>query len=541
MTSSPDVVVTKAVSSPVDQTLSNRAMWLLEPGKFELKRQEIDPVGPDEVLLRLAFAGICPWDVRVYAGKKSVPIPRLMGHEASGIVVHVGERVTDIQVGQRIVGDFIVKCGVCPACRSGRSNRCQHPRFPNGAYEDYAVLPRQNIHLIQKPDTSYRAAAFMEPLACVARGQKMLRLSPGETEVIVGAGPIGLLHMQVARYYGARTMVIDPLAERLELASSLGADAVFDNSGQPMKPAVMEWTGGRGADAAVVTVGVSPVVVETAECMADGGRLNIFAGIYPVAPLAIDPNVIHYRELVVTGLGGLHPRRHAPGAGVHRIGPRAGGAVDLAHFAARAAGGGLRDCAQPAGTQGDGRNRRRFSVMGETPYALAVDVGTSSLKAVVYGAAGGVLGSATRRYSYRADRPGWAESDPEDWWQAFEGAVGDLVSGGLPLGELRGLAFTGQMHTAVLLDESGTPLPPTILWLDRRAGAETAELTAALELPPWQLNSTYTLPKLALAEPALPRRDLPYAHAALAQGLSALPADRGDLHRPDRTGWRRPA
>lgn len=130
------------------------------------------------------------------------------------------------------------------------------------------------------------------------------------------------------------------------------------------------------------------------------------------------------------------------------------------------------------------------------PYILAVDVGTSSLKAVLYGMAGDVLGSATRRYEYQAANPGWAESNPEDWWIAFEGALADLRQEGFSLTAVEAISFTGQMHTGVLLDEQGQLLQPTILWLDRRAATETAELETRLQLPPYQLNSTYTLPKL---------------------------------------------
>ncbi|GIK43949.1 MAG: xylulokinase [Chloroflexota bacterium] len=130
------------------------------------------------------------------------------------------------------------------------------------------------------------------------------------------------------------------------------------------------------------------------------------------------------------------------------------------------------------------------------PYILAVDVGTSSLKVVLYNAVGDVVGSATRRYEYRSENPGWAEGNPAEWWAAFEGALADLQQQGFDLTKVEGISFTGQMHTAVLLDEQGQLLEPTILWLDRRAAAETAELAAKLQLPPYQINSTYTLPKL---------------------------------------------
>lgn len=279
----------------------NRAMWLISPGRFESRRQPVRDIAPDEVLIRLAYCGICPWDLRVYLGKKHVPLPRIMGHEASGTIVSVGSGVALLKAGQRVVGDFIVKCGVCENCRRGRSNRCLNPRFPDGAYEEFAILPHQNIHPIQKATTGFKAAAFMEPLACVFRGQRMLHLSPGETELVVGAGPIGLMHMQVAKLFGAKVIVADLLPERLDLARRLGADSVFDSSAGDLKNTVLGRTDGRGADAAAVTVGASPVVAQAAECLAEGGRLNIFAGIYPSVPLGIEPNTIHYKELIITG------------------------------------------------------------------------------------------------------------------------------------------------------------------------------------------------------------------------------------------------
>lgn len=130
------------------------------------------------------------------------------------------------------------------------------------------------------------------------------------------------------------------------------------------------------------------------------------------------------------------------------------------------------------------------------PYILAVDVGTSSLKAVLYSPVGNILSSATRRYDYRSENPGWAEGNPAEWWTAFKGALADLQQQSFDLTKVEAISFTGQMHTAVLLDEQGQPLEPTILWLDRRAAAETVELAANLQLPPYQINSTYTLPKL---------------------------------------------
>jgi L-iditol 2-dehydrogenase len=301
MSHASDVSARNTVQTISNQDSSMRAMWLIEPGRFELRQQPIYPVGPDQVLVRIAYAGICPWDIRVYSGKKKVPLPRVMGHEASGRIAGLGENVAHLKAGQRVVADFIVKCGLCENCRRGRSNRCLNPQYPNGAYAEFAVVPARNIHPIHDEATSFKAAAFTEPLACVVRGQRMLQLSPGDVELVIGAGPIGLMHMQVAQRFGARVIVADLIQERLEMARQLGADYTFNSSEGDLKGSVLHWTGNAGAHAAVVTVGVSPVVVEAAQCLGEGGRLNIFAGIYPVTPLEIDPNLIHYKELVITG------------------------------------------------------------------------------------------------------------------------------------------------------------------------------------------------------------------------------------------------
>lgn len=131
----------------------------------------------------------------------------------------------------------------------------------------------------------------------------------------------------------------------------------------------------------------------------------------------------------------------------------------------------------------------------DRPHVLAIDVGTSALKAVVYGETGHALRAATRRYEYRVPQPGWAEADPNDWWNALIESLAELRRS-FDLRAVRAVGLTGQMHTAVLLDEVGQILPPTIVWLDRRAAAETSELRDRLGLPPYHLNSTYTLPKL---------------------------------------------
>ena len=280
-----------------------RVMWCERPNEVEVRRVPLYEPAEDEVLIKVAYVAICPWDVRAYAGlSSSVAFPRVLGHEVSGTVAAVGKKVKNFAVGQPVCPDMIVKCGVCKACRSGRSNRCRRPVFQQfrGGYADYVCIPEKNIFPL-KPGTSLKAAALMEPLACVTRGQTLLDLYPGQLEVVVGAGPIGLMHMQVARAFGAQVIVSDPLADRLVKAKALGADWVINPTEADLPKLVKDVSDGWGADAIVVTVGSSRLVEQMVPVLAPGGKLNIFAGIYPKDEIRLDPNLIHYGEFSLTG------------------------------------------------------------------------------------------------------------------------------------------------------------------------------------------------------------------------------------------------
>jgi L-iditol 2-dehydrogenase len=293
-----------------DKTM--RQMWCETPGQVELRENPIFDVGDDQVLVKTAFTGICPWDVRAFSGKsKSVKFPRVLGHETTGYVTEVGQNVTDLQAGQPVACDFIVKCGICAACRRGRFNLCQRPTYQQfgGGYADYVCLPRQNIYPLQ-PGTGMKAAAFMEPLACVVRGQNMLQLYPNQVELVVGLGPIGLMHMQVARNFGARVIAADLIPERVEKARSMGAEWVVNPKETDLAEFVKDVTDGWGADAAVVAVGSARLVEQTLPMLAPGGRLNIFAGIYPRDELKLDPNLIHYGEYILTGSANSSPENN---------------------------------------------------------------------------------------------------------------------------------------------------------------------------------------------------------------------------------------
>ncbi|KUO50088.1 MAG: hypothetical protein APF76_06380 [Desulfitibacter sp. BRH_c19] len=130
------------------------------------------------------------------------------------------------------------------------------------------------------------------------------------------------------------------------------------------------------------------------------------------------------------------------------------------------------------------------------PSILGIDVGTSSLKAVLYSIDGQIISIVNEKYSYETCKTGWAEIDPEVWWEAFKKAMTSLRKSGISLDQIQSIAFTGQMHSAVLLDRKDNVICPSILWLDRRAIKETEELQSMFQIPLYQLNSTYTISKL---------------------------------------------
>lgn len=280
-----------------------RVMWCERPNEVELRWLPIPEVGEEDVLIRVAYTGICPWDVRAYSGlSASVAFPRILGHEVSGYVAAFGKNVRGLKEGQPVCPDMIIKCGVCKPCRTGRENRCQNPTFLQfgGGYSEYVRVPQKNVHPIRE-GTSMKAAAFMEPLACVVRGQNMLHLYPGEVELVVGLGPIGLMHLQTGRAFGARIIASDPVPERLQKAKDLGAEWTVNPQETDLAKFVSDVTGGWGADAATLTVGSARLVEQIIPLLAPGGRLNIFAGVYPKDQVSLDPNAIHYGEFVITG------------------------------------------------------------------------------------------------------------------------------------------------------------------------------------------------------------------------------------------------
>jgi L-iditol 2-dehydrogenase len=293
-----------------------KALVFHGPGNMALENCPVPAIASDEVLVRVRFAGVCGTDIRIFKGTKKIPAPKITGHEFAGDIAALGSQVSGFSVGDRVTAYPVIACGKCYACRAGRSNICTD-RITlgyelDGGFANFVKIPSDAIakgNLIALPAAvSYEEAAASEPLTAAYNGIRRSNLQPGQTVLIVGAGPIGLFHTQLAKAEGAGLVAVsEPQAEKRELARKLGADAVIDPAAQDVQRAVKELTGGVGMDIVLADVGIPKVVEQSVEYLRKGGTYVIFAGCPVGSQITIDPNLIHYKELVVTGSSAAKP------------------------------------------------------------------------------------------------------------------------------------------------------------------------------------------------------------------------------------------
>jgi threonine dehydrogenase-like Zn-dependent dehydrogenase len=278
-------------------------------------------IGEDELLLRVRAAAICGTDLRIIrnghrklaAGQKIV-----LGHEFAGVVVEVGAKAGAFQVGQRLGVAPNMGCGRCDSCIRGLTNLCpDYTAFGitmDGAHTEYVRIPHAAIaqgNVVTLPEKiSFAEAALAEPLSCVLSGMRAARVEPGDTVLVFGAGPIGLLHLMLAQVFGAaRVLVADVRANRLAQAAELGASATINSAQEDVRRRVLDETAGRGADVVITACSVPAVQEQALELLAPLGRACFFAGLPNSGTrVRLDSNLIHYKQLLVTGTTGGSPR-----------------------------------------------------------------------------------------------------------------------------------------------------------------------------------------------------------------------------------------
>ncbi len=268
-----------------------------------------------DMLLEVKAATVCGTDIRVLRGKKTSGIryPSVLGHEFAGVVVNAGGN-TQFSVGHAVTVCPQFACGHCEYCIRGAENLCRNMVAMgyeiDGAFAQYVRIPAFGVksgNVFAVPNgLSFEEAALAEPLACVMNGQERVGVKMGDAVAILGAGPIGILHIKLARLSGARLIIVSELNPlRREAALKAGADLAIDPGTDDLFSRTKSATGGLGVDVAIVAIGVPSLANDAIRLVCHRGRVSLFAGFTKGVQAELDVNAIHYNELVVTGSFGL--------------------------------------------------------------------------------------------------------------------------------------------------------------------------------------------------------------------------------------------
>ncbi len=280
---------------------------LVYDGPWQMPLREIEPPapGPGEVIVAVRAVGVCGSDIHGYTGSTGRRFPGIaMGHEFAGTINAVGPDVAGWQVGDAVIVDPILTCGACEMCQAGRANICLNRTMigmhQHGAYAEAVRAPARQLH--RKPAAlPWEQAALVEPLAVALHAVNQTPFRVGESLAIIGAGPIGLLALLVARLRGAGTLAVtDRSPHRLALARQLGADLAIDVAEQEPVAAMQAATGGRGAHAAIEAVGITPTVQQAQAVVRPGGHVTWIGNAAPEVTVPMQQVVT--REITVRGV-----------------------------------------------------------------------------------------------------------------------------------------------------------------------------------------------------------------------------------------------
>jgi L-iditol 2-dehydrogenase len=267
----------------------------------------------DEFLISVKAATVCATDIRIYTyGDPRIKYPRILGHEFAGDIEEVGANLMGhLKVGMRVTVNPNMYCGRCMYCVAGRHELCES-RYAlgidvDGAFAEYLKIPSEAFRtggVCEVPDNlSYEEAALVEPFSACLHGQDFAQTKVGDIVVIIGAGPIGLMHLILAKAMGASKVIVSEVDdERLKEAANFGADYLINPLKEDLSSKINHITRGHGADMVIVAVGSPAVQQQALSIAAKGGRINFFAGLpagKESVPLNI--NIIHYREIFVFG------------------------------------------------------------------------------------------------------------------------------------------------------------------------------------------------------------------------------------------------
>ena len=271
----------------------------------------VPSIGEEEVLLKVMASGICGSDViEWYRIPKA---PRVLGHEATGVIEKVGGKVTGVKVGDRVFVSHHVPCNQCRYCKRGSHTACHTLHTTNyypGGFAQYIQVPKINVqHGIYKLPSamSFEEGTFIEPLACVSRGQRLANVQKDDSLLIIGSGISGILHAQLAKLKGIQNVIVADISlNRLELAKKFGANHALnakDNLPQNLK----EVNDGHLADQVIVCTGATSAATSALDCVDNSGTILFFAVPDPTVKLPVPINQFWRNEITIRTIYGAAP------------------------------------------------------------------------------------------------------------------------------------------------------------------------------------------------------------------------------------------
>ncbi|HOB20084.1 MAG TPA: zinc-dependent alcohol dehydrogenase family protein [Candidatus Atribacteria bacterium] len=291
------------------------------PG-FEIREMTMPEPGAHDVLVKNMACGVCGTDIHIYHGEKGsaeVTPPVVLGHEYSGIVEKIGDKVTTLRPGDRVAIDPNRYCGICRPCRMGRKQNCQNLYAlgvnTNGGFAEYSIVPEAQCYKIND-DIDFDVAAMAEPLSCVIHGIDQADIRPGQTVAVIGGGAIGLLMVQMAKLSGASVVVLsEPISLRRQIGLEVGADFSVDPFTEDIQEKMAQYTGRTGADVVIECVG-RPNAAQQALQLADMGATVLLFGVPPVdAAIPLPLFDVFSKELRIIG-SRINPDTHQRAVGL---------------------------------------------------------------------------------------------------------------------------------------------------------------------------------------------------------------------------------
>ena len=277
---------------------------LVGPRKIQIEDIEAPRCSQRTVLINLQATAICGSDIKYYRTAANISLPRVLGHEMTGVVIDKGEDVRKLNIGERVVVQPALSCGACQLCYEGRDNICLAGGLRgitvDGGFAEYIVVDERDAFRL--PDAiDYAEGTQIQTLSTVYHAQKRLKLGPGQSVLVIGLGATGLLHIQLAKASGATPVLgVDLSPQKLELAKELGADVTICMPDDRALEKIRKATGGHGPDAVIEAVGTPPTIALGIEAVAPGGKMLMF-GSCPDPLTGFDPLLIYSKEITIIG------------------------------------------------------------------------------------------------------------------------------------------------------------------------------------------------------------------------------------------------